>query len=70
VHVHVGQSRHEEFAAAIDLLRGRRKTNRLRRTQGSNPAILYDYGLMFNKPFTVHWHNGDIHNGDWLLLSL
>jgi len=68
--MHVGQSRHEEFTSAIDLLHGRRKMNRLRRTQGSDPAITYDYGLVFDKPFTVHGNNGDVDNRDWFWLSM
>ena len=44
--------------------------NRLRRTQGSDPAITYDYGLVFDKPFTVHGNNGDVDNRDWFWLSL
>jgi len=70
VHVHISQSRHQKFATAIDLLRGRRQTNRLQRTYGGDPGPLYDYRLMFKNPLTVHGHNGDIHNGDRLLLSL
>ena len=44
--------------------------NRLQRTYGGDPAILYHYGLVFKKPLTVHGHDGDIYNRDRLWLSL